>query len=383
METNKLFYADPHRTSCQSRVLSCQETPKGWEVTLDATVFYPEGGGQACDLGRLGGVRVLDVRERGEEIVHLCDGPLPLGGTVEGSIDWARRFDLMQQHTGEHILSGILHRRLGLHNVGFHMGSDTVTVDFDGVIPPEDLPDIELEVNRAIWQDLEVKCWIPTPEELPGVVYRSKRALPWPVRIVQVPGYDSCACCGIHVKRTGEIGLVKIFSAIPCRGGTRMEMASGHRALRLLNMAFDQNRQVSQAFSAKWQQTGDAARQMNAALEAEKLRRSQLQRRILEGISKNYVNRGDVVHFEADLEPVQVRELADGIAEVCGGTAAVFSGDDSHGYSFALVTREGDLRELGKAMTSALSGRGGGKPICQQGRVSATEAQIRSFFQNR
>ena len=383
METNKRYYADAHAVSCQSRVLSCRETPKGWEVTLDDTVFYPEGGGQACDLGVLGAVRVLDVRERGEDIIHLCDGPLAVGETVEGRIDWAHRFDLMQQHTGEHILSGILHRRFGFHNVGFHMGSDTVTVDFDGIIPTEDLPDIELEVNRAIWQDLEVKCWIPSPEELPGVVYRCKRALPWPVRIVQVPGYDSCACCGIHVKRTGEIGLVKIFSAIPCRGGTRMEMASGHRALRLLNLAFDQNRQVSQAFSAKWQETGDAARQMNAALEAEKLRRTQLQRQILEGIAKDYVNHGDVVHFEAGLEPVQVRELADGIAEVCGGTAAVFSGEDSRGYSFALVTREGDLRELGKAMTAALSGRGGGKPICQQGRVSAAEAQIRAFFQNR
>ena len=383
METNKLFYTDAHASSCQSRVLSCLETPKGWEVTLDATVFYPEGGGQACDLGTLGAVRVLDVRERGDAIIHLCDGPLTPGEIVEGTIDWVCRFDLMQQHTGEHILSGILHRRYGFHNVGFHMGSDTVTVDFDGVIPPEDLPDIELEVNRAIWQNLEVKCWIPAPEELLAVTYRSKRALPWPVRIVQVPGYDSCACCGIHVKHTGEIGLVKIFSAIPCRGGTRMEMASGHRALRLLNLAFDQNRLVSQAFSAKWQETGDAARQMNAALEAEKLRRTQLQRRILEGISENYVNSGNVVHFEAGLEPVQVRELADGIAEVCGGIAAVFSGDDAQGYSFALVTRAGDLRELGKAMTAALSGRGGGKPICQQGRVSAGEADIRAFFQNR
>lgn len=383
METNKLYYENAHAVSCQSRVLSCQETPRGWEVTLDATVFYPEGGGQACDLGTLGTVRVLDVRERGEAVIHLCDGPLSLGETVEGRIDWARRFDLMQQHTGEHILSGILHRRFGLHNVGFHMGSDMVTVDFDGVIPTEDLPDIELEVNRAIWQNLAVKCWIPSPEELPGVTYRCKRALPWPVRIVQVPGFDSCACCGIHVKHTGEIGLVKIFSAIPCRGGTRMEMASGHRALRLLNVAFDQNRQVSQAFSAKWQETGDAARQMNAALEGEKLRRTQLQRQILAGIAESYVNSGEVLHFEPGLEPVQVRELADGIAQVCGGTAAVFSGDDSQGYSYALVTRDGDLRELGKAMTAVLSGRGGGKPVCQQGRVAAKEDAIRAFFQNR
>ncbi len=383
METKKLYYEDAHAAFCKSRVLSCRETPRGWEVTLDATVFYPEGGGQACDLGYLGSARVLDVREGEDGIIHLCDAPLAVGEILEGRIDYSRRFDLMQQHTGEHILSGILHRRYGLHNVGFHMGSDTVTVDFDGLIPAPELPDIELEVNRAIWQNLEVKCWIPTPEELPGVVYRSKRALPWPVRIVQVPGFDSCACCGIHVKHTGQIGLVKIFSAIPCRGGTRMEMASGHRALRLLNLAFDQNRQVSQAFSAKWQETGDAARQMNAALESEKLRRTQLQRQILEDIARNYVNCGDVVHFEPGLEPVQVRELADGIAEHCGGTAAVFSGQDSQGYSYALVTREGDLRGLGKAMTAALSGRGGGKPICQQGRVQADKAAILAFFENR
>ena len=380
METKKLYYEDPHARVCQSRVLSCLETPKGWEITLDATVFYPEGGGQACDLGTLGTARVLDVRERGHEVIHLCDGPLAVGETVEGRIDWQRRFDLMQQHTGEHILSGILHRRFGLHNVGFHMGSDMVTVDFDGVIPAKDLPDIELEVNRAVWQNLAVKCWVPSPEELPGVVYRCKRALPWPVRIVRVPGFDSCACCGVHVSHTGEVGLVKIFSAIPCRGGTRMEMACGYRAYRLLNTAFDQNRQVSQAFSAKWQETGDAARQMNAALEAEKNRRVQLQRRIQAGICENYVNCGNVLHFEPDLDPVQVRELADGIAEVCGGTAAVFSGTDDRGYSYALVTRTGDLRELGKAMTAALSGRGGGKPVCQQGRISAGEAAIREFF---
>ncbi len=383
METKKLYYEDAHAAFCQSRVLSCRETPRGWEVTLDATVFYPEGGGQACDLGYLGSARVLDVREGEDGIIHLCDAPLAVGEILEGRIDYSRRFDLMQQHTGEHILSGILHRRYGLHNVGFHMGSDTVTVDFDGLIPAPELPDIELEVNRAIWQNLEVKCWIPTPEELPGVVYRSKRALPWPVRIVQVPGFDSCACCGIHVKRTGEIGLVKIFSAIPCRGGTRMEIASGHRALRLLNLAFDQNRQVSQAFSAKWQETGDAARQMNTALEAEKLRRTQLQRQILKDIAKNYINCGDVVHFEPGLEPVQVLELADGIAEHCGGTAAVFSGQDSQGYSYALVTREGNLRGLGMAMTAALSGRGGGKPACQQGRVQADKSAILAFFENR
>ena len=243
-------------------MVSCEPAEKGFEVTLDATAFYPEGGGQACDLGALGSARVLDVREKGEAVVHLCDRALEVGAMVEGNIDYARRFDLMQQHTGEHMVSGVIHKRYGYHNTGFHMGSDVITIDFDGVIPAEDLPAIEAEVNAGIWQDLPLRCWYPAEDELPQVGYRTKKALPWPVRIVEVPGYDKCACCGIHVARTGEVGLVKLFTVISFRGGSRMEMACGKRALAMLNAAFDQNRQVSQAFSAKIWETGEAARRM-------------------------------------------------------------------------------------------------------------------------
>ena len=381
METRKLFYEDCHLTTFTAAVLSCGKTEKGWEVILDATAFYPEGGGQACDLGTLGGAKVLDVQETGETVVHLCDGPLEVGTTVEGAIDYARRFDLMQQHTGEHMVSGMIHRRYGYHNKGFHVGSEVITIDFDGVIPAEDLPGLEAEVNAAIWQNLPVRCWIPSPEELPNVFYRTKRELPWPVRIVEVPGIDSCACCGIHVARTGEVGLVKLFSAMGFRGGTRMEMACGKRALDMLNTAFDQNKQVSHAFSAQWMETGAAARRMNETLEQEKFRFAQLQKKILLDTAKSYVNCGDVLHFAEDLEPVMVRELADAIAEVCGGRAAVFSGADGTGYNYALVTRQGDLRSFGKEMTQALNGRGGGKPNFQQGKVSAVKEEIRVFFE--
>ena len=381
METRKLFYEDCHLTTFTAVVLSCGKTEKGWEVILDATAFYPEGGGQACDLGTLGGAKVLDVQEAGETVVHLCDGPLEVGTTVEGAIDYARRFDLMQQHTGEHMVSGMIHRRYGYHNKGFHVGSEVITIDFDGVIPAEDLPGLEAEVNAAIWQNLPVRCWIPSPEELPNVFYRTKRELPWPVRIVEVPGIDSCACCGIHVARTGEVGLVKLFSAMGFRGGTRMEMACGKRALDMLNTAFDQNKQVSHAFSAQWMETGAAARRMNETLEQEKFRFAQLQKKILLDTAKSYVNCGDVLHFAEDLEPVMVRELADAIAEACGGRAAVFSGADGTGYNYALVTRQGDLRSFGKEMTQALNGRGGGKPNFQQGKVSAVKEEIRVFFE--
>ncbi|MBO5130554.1 MAG: alanyl-tRNA editing protein [Oscillospiraceae bacterium] len=380
--TRKLYYEDCHLARFTARVVRCEGCEKGYYVNLDQTAFYPEGGGQACDLGTLAGIPVLDVRERGEDVIHLCAGPLEVGSTVEGVIDYERRFDLMQQHSGEHIVSGVVHEKFGYHNVGFHMGSEVITIDFDGPIAAEDLPVIEAKVNEAVWKNIPLRIWYPSPEELPAVGYRTKRELPWPVRIVEVPGYDKCACCGVHVACTGEIGLVKLFSVVKFHQGVRIEMACGRRALEHLSAVYDQNRQVSQAFSARILETGAAARQMNELLAKEKYIITGLQRQLFEGIAKSYANRTDVVHFESGLEPALVRELADRIADFCNGFAAVFSDSGEAGYSFCLVTREGDLRPLGREMTQALDGRGGGKPNFQQGRVNATEAQIRAFFEN-
>ena len=378
--TRKLYYEDCHLAQFSSIVTGCVECEKGWEVTLEATAFYPEGGGQACDLGTLGGAQVLDVQERGEEVIHLLNGPMEVGAQVEGSIDYERRFHLMQQHTGEHIVSGIIHRRFGYHNVGFHMGANFIEIDFDGIIPAEDLASIEQEANGALWKNLPVECWYPSEEELPNVFYRTKKALPWPVRIVQVPGYDSCACCGVHVARTGEVGLVKLFSVVGLRGGSRIEMACGAKAMELLNRAYEQNRLVSQAFSAKIFETGTAAKRMNEALATEKFRLTGLQRRLFAIASESYVNHGDVLHFEDGLEPALVRELADAIADKCSGRVAVFSGSDETGYSYCLATRDGDLRSFGKEMNTALNGRGGGKPNFLQGSVRAVRAEIEEFF---
>ncbi len=380
METRKLYYEDCHLQAFSGQVLSCVQADKGWEIILDATAFYPEGGGQAADRGTLGNRQVIHVFERGEQVVHLCDGHLEEGALAEGCLDYAHRFDLMQQHTGEHIVSGIINRRFGYHNVGFHMSSDVITIDFDGVIPAEALPEIEAEANMAIWQNLKVDCFVPSPEELEKTVYRTKRALPWPVRIVQVPGFDSCACCGVHVAATGEIGIIKLLTTVGFRGGTRMEMLCGKRAWQLMNAAFDQNRQVSQAFSAQITETGAAARRMNEQLAAQKFRITQLERELFHSTARGYAGKGDVLHFETGLEPAAVRDLADAIADECSGMAAVFSGSDEAGYSFCLVTRQGDLRQLGKDMAKALNGRGGGKPQFQQGRVQAAKMDIEAFF---
>ena len=380
--TRKLYYEDSSLTEATAVVTGCEATGKGWLVTLDATVFYPEGGGQACDLGTLDGVAVLDVQERGEDVVHLCQGPLAVGTTVEGRIDWDRRFDLMQQHTGEHMVSGVICGRYGCHNVGFHVGSEVITIDFDGPVPPEDLPMIEAQVNAAIWQDLPVRRWVPEPSELPEVAYRSKRVLPWPVRIVQIPGVDSCACCGVHVGTTGQVGLVKLFSCVKFHQGVRIEMACGRRALMLLNEAYDQNRQVSQTFSAKIMETGAAARRMNERLAELEYRITGLERQIFDAVAERFAGKGDVLWFHEGLEPAALRELADRIADRCGGIAAVFCPKDE-GHMVAMICREGDLRELGKAMNAALNGRGGGKPGFFQGSVKADRTQIEAFWERR
>ena len=371
----KLFYEDCNLKEFTARVTGCEAREKGWAITLDQTAFYPEGGGQACDVGTLGGVKVLDVQEKGEEILHFCDGKLEIGATVTGVIDWRHRFDLMQQHTGEHIISGLLHEKFGYHNTGFHVGADTMEVDFDGPVSAEDLAEIEFKANQAIWQDIPLKCWIPDPEELQNVFYRTKRALPWPVRIVQVPGFDSCACCGIHVSSTGQVGLIKILSASTLRGGIRLQMVCGGRAYRWITKVFEENRKVSQAFSAKMDATGEAARKMNETLAAEKQKVATLYGKIFDTIADSYQDQHNVLHFEEDLEPGQVRLLADRIAGKVTGWCAVFSGG-----SYCLATREGDLRQLNKEMANALDGRGGGKPNFQQGSVRADKEQIQAFF---
>ena len=381
MIEGNLYYQDCHMRSFTAVVTGCAKTEKGYEIILNQTAFYPEGGGQACDLGTLSDAKVLHVKEQDEQVVHICDRPLEEGSTVAGVIDWERRFDLMQQHTGEHIVSGIINRRFGWHNVGFHMGSEVITIDFDGPIPAEALSEIESEANQKVWQNLPIRCWYPSEEALPSVPYRSKRQLPWPVRVVEIPGVDICACCGVHVAQTGEIGFIKLFSCVKFHQGVRIEMACGGRALAFLSSVYDQNRQVSQAFSAKLLETGEAARKMNEALAAEKYRTVSLRKQIFRYTAEQYRGQKMAVHFEEALSPAGVRELAEAIAGVCGGTAAVFSGS-GESFDVCLACPGGDVKELGNRMAKALNGRGGGKPGFFQGSVRTTKERIQEFFQN-
>ena len=379
MEVKKLYYEDSHLQQFAAMVTGCVEVKNGWEVTLDATAFYPEGGGQPCDTGTLNEANVLAVKEQGETIIHLCDKPLAVGSAVAGKINWDRRLDHMQQHSGEHMVSGVIHKRYGYHNVGFHMGADVVTIDFDGPIPQEALQDIENAVNAGIWADFSVKCWYPSEAELPTVPYRRKRDLPWPVRIVEFPEFDICACCGTQVKRTGEIGFVKLLSCVKFHEGVRIEMVCGKRALQLLSDAYEQNKQVSQAFSAKIGETGQAARRMNEALTAEKFRSAGLEKRLFAYIARGYAGEKIAVHFEENLTPNANRELCDAVADFAA-VAVTLSGTDEAGYSICIISRTEDAKTIGTEAAKALNGRGGGKKEAFQGNIKATREEIVAYF---
>lgn len=378
MATEKLYYIDPYQREFDATVVSCEKTDGGFAVVLDRTAFYPEGGGQPWDLGVLGSTNVLDVHERGDVIVHRCDRPLAAGTTVHGAIDWARRFDLMQQHSGEHLVSGVVHSRFGYDNVGFHMGSDVITIDFSGSLNRRQLGEIEQAVNDIIWQNLTTEIFMLDPDA--PVAYRSKKALTGVVRLVRYPGVDVCACCGTHVRATGEIGLVKLLSCVKFHDGVRVELVCGRRAVDYLSAMAEQNRQVSALVSAKPEQTACEVQRLLDELRQTKYRLVGYQNEMLSAKAQALAGRGNVLCFADNLSGELLRKLADGGMRQCGGICAVFSGDDAAGYQYAIGQMDGDLRQLVKQLNAALAGRGGGKPGFAQGAVKAKRAEIVAFF---
>ncbi len=378
--TEKLFYSDPFLTNFTACVLSCDQGKDGWAVTLDRTAFYPEGGGQPADQGRLGGVPVTDVRDKGGAVVHLCSQPLPVGETVEGEIDFARRFDFMQQHSGEHIVSGTLCSLYHCDNVGFHIGRDLVTVDFNAELTMEDVRKVEALANRYIWEDHPIDISYPAPEALAALDYRSKKELTGQVRIVSFPGADCCACCGTHVRSSGQVGMVKLLSCQKFREGVRIEMVSGGRALAHCTAILDENTRVSQLLSAKPTETAGAVERLQRELYALRGRVAELEEGDFAQKAQQYAGAGDVLLVEGDMSSESVRRLCAAVMETCGGRCAVFAGADGS-YKYAVGQKGGNLGPLVKALNAALSGRGGGKPTFAQGSVQADKSAILAFFQ--
>ena len=382
--TEKLFYKDAYQKTFEATVIECREGKKGYEIILDQTAFYPEGGGQPGDIGYLQTgdqkVKVTDTHEKDGEILHFCGQPLEKGSKVTGSIDWERRFDLMQNHSGEHIVSGLVHHKFGYNNVGFHMGKDTVTIDFDGEFSVEDMYRFEQEANARIWANEQVDITSYTEEEAETVEYRSKKELHGVVRVVTFPNADVCACCGTHVRYTGEIGLIKLISLQKWKGGVRMEMLSGRKAMEYVADVCRQNQQISVALSAKPLETAEAVEHLKKLQMDQQFHAGALEQKLFQYMAKQYEGSGSVLLFEEGLAADSVRKLTAEIMETCEGRCIVCSGDDENGYKYAMGEKDGDLRTLVKEFNSTLNGRGGGKPFFVQGSVAATRKEIEEFL---
>lgn len=382
---NKLYYDSAYIKEFEAQVLSCQEGKKGWEITLSATAFYPEGGGQPADTGILGNVRVTDVHEKDGQVVHYTDGPLPVGEMVRGVIDWDRRFQHMQEHSGEHLVSGLIHQRFGYDNVGFHMGTDEVTIDFNGVLEWEDLMAIEEKANGMIWENLEISAVYPEKDELDAMEYRSKKELTGAVRIVSIPGGDVCACCGTHVERTGEIGLVKFLSMIHYKGGVRISLLCGKRAVEDYERKRDQVQKISVLLSAR---PGEIAR----AVEKLKEEEAKLQEKLVAAYDKLIASEvrdikegdGDIFILEPDFEAIQLRHLVNRMLEEKKGRTVLALGGAAEGsFLYVLGSRDGDMRQLSRELNGLLNGRGGGSAQMAQGTFFATKDQLQAILKEK
>ncbi|MCR5795256.1 MAG: hypothetical protein K6G61_07965 [Solobacterium sp.] len=375
-EMNELFYREPYTREFEAEVIRCDKGRKYWEVVLDDTAFYPEGGGQPADHGMIGDVPVIDVHRKGDEILHYTEGPVEAGTKVRCVIDWDRRFDHMQNHSGEHIVSGLIHRTYGYENVGFHMG-DLVQIDFDGPLTWEQVRDIERRANAVIWENIPVQELFPDEEELQDIDYRSKKELQGKVRIIQISGADTCACCGTHVHRTGEIGLIRLLHVIRHKSGVRIDMVSGKRALQYDEAVFDQNHEISVALSAPETATADAVKGILNQNVQKGRRFNDLAMKYFEAVLKTAPENEKVsVIFCDGLDRTAMRKGVNTLLqEKNASAAAVLSLEDS-GYAYVILSHQADLRKCTKALNERLQGRGGGNAEMIQGTFQASAEEI-------
>ncbi len=381
--TIRLYDKNSYIKEFDAKVLSCMECAKGkkgYEVILDQTAFFPEGGGQPADIGWLGDSRVLDTRDKKEYVLHICDKPLEAGSSVHGRIDWEKRFLHMQQHSGEHIFSGIIHNLTGFDNIGFHMGKDFVTVDFSGLVSEEIIEEAERLANEKVLENAEILAEYPSKAELETIEYRSKKEIDGDLRIVTVPGADVCACCGTHVKRTGEIGPIKVTGSEHYKSGIRLTLKIGWEAIRDYQSKHRNAKAVSALLSVPPEQIGEAAAKLQEQLLELKNANVALKQRIFDRMCADIPegSRLEVV-FDGDLNAVEVRKLADQMASRTE-FAAVFAGNDTDGYKYVMVSGTQDVAALGKEFNQKLNGRGGGRNPMVQGSIQAGEEEIRAFL---
>ena len=386
--TQKYYEADAYRREADAVILAAEPDGRGGgKLALDGTVFYPEGGGQPADHGTLtlpDGARltVTDVHEQGGVIWHRVDA-LPdtaaPGTAVTGRIDWAWRFDKMQQHTGEHILSGILHQMFGAENVGFHIGSDAVRMDTSMPISAEGLREAELAANRIVWQNVPVLITYPTREELTRMTYRSKKEIEGQVRIVTIPGADVCACCGTHTAATGAVGQIKILAAENYKGGVRLSIVCGERALLAAQAMRQRQADIGALLSAKPSETAHAVHRVYDEYTALKFAHFGLCSELFDALAAQVAPGADAIRIVPGLDPDGLHRLAARLSEATTGLCAALTANEK-GTGYCLAQAGGDVRALTKALNTALNGRGGGKPGICQGSCAAAPEQVETFL---
>lgn len=388
--TEQLYYQDSYIKDFEAVVLSCIPNGNHFEAVLDRTAFFPEGGGQCADTGVLHienrKIKVFDVQERNGEIIHFIDEEILPGQTVIGELEFQERFSKMQQHTGEHIISGIVHRRFGYENVGFHLGKEEVTMDYDGPLTGEELRSIEYEANQVVAENREIKAYFPSTEELEKIPYRSKKELQGKIRIVEIQDCDICACCAPHVQTTGNVGLIKITNAIRYKGGMRLWIACGMRALEDYNQKEASVVQISNMLSAKQQEVTEAVKRLTEEIQQLKEKAAKMQERLVMGYLESEKEalkenpNANLLLFEKELDAVAMRNFVNAGMELTKGVCGVFIGDEKQGFRYVLGS-SGDIREIGKKLNAAFQGKGGGKPPMIQGSLVGEEEKIREFLE--
>ncbi len=384
--TERLYYTDSKMKAFKAAVVSCEETKDGFEVILDRTAFFPEGGGQLGDSGYIGSARVLDTQERNGEVVHYVNQPLTVGAEYDCGIDWEIRFRRMQNHSGEHIVSGLVHKKYGYNNIGFHMGTDFVTIDFDGELSWEELMALEREANLEVAANRRICASFPPEEVLKELHYRSKLELTENVRIVEIEGVDVCACCAPHLSTTAEVGFIKILDSERRRRGgegIRISMLCGLDAYENTVTLQNNNTEISVMLSAKRHETAAAVRRVMAEQEKLKARINELSRELAESRAAAIVpTEGNICIFDNVLDEPALRSIVNEAVKKCGGIAAVFSGSDETGYRYIIGSRAVDLRKAAKQINEGISGRGGGKSEMIQGSCTACSLTIQKFLNN-
>ncbi len=379
MTTRRIYYEDSYAQCTDTEVTSCRPYADGkYAVTLESTVFFPEGGGQPGDVGSIGSARAVDTQEIDGEILHITDAPLTVGERVTAKIDWMRRLRLMQGHGGEHIVSGIVNRTFGLNNVGFHMGSEDITVDYDGFLDRDALSAVETEANLAVVRNMRIIATFPSESELATVSYRSKKKLSGQIRIVTVEGFDVCACCAPHLSRTGEIGMIKILDSVKYKGGVRVHLQCGLDALDDYRRRYETVRNIAVRLSSPQESIDEAVEHLESEYAECRARCARLRDGLLAlRVASLERTDGNICLIEDGLDADTLMRFAIAAAEKCGGICAVFSGSDGD-YRYCMVSRSRDLRALTGTVNGVLNGRGGGSAEMIRGTARCARDEVLS-----